>query len=544
VLVPVTVLLLLVPDGRPPGRRWRPLLPVAAAVVAAFTVVLAVAPYQRLGHANPVGLPAVAGLGAVFPVVLAALAAVTAACAAALLRRLWTAHGTRRLQLAWVAAGGATFAATTFGNALLPRPADAVVEVAGALAFPLAVGVAMLRHRLYDTDPVLRRALLYGTVALALAGTYVAAVAAAGALLRDRGPWPAALAATVTALAVSPLRRAVARFVDRTLYGRRGDPYAVLVELDRRLITATGPEQVLAAVAEAVAGALRLPYVRAEVAGGLLAVPAGAPAPLTRDLPVVFQGTTVGRLRLAARRDGEGFDARDERALAGIAGHAAAPVASAHRELQLREARSRLVEAREEERRRLRRDLHDGLGPVLAGLGFTADAAVNTARTDPERLERHLRTVREQAGAAATVVRRLSRELRPPDLDQLGLAAALEAAAERLPGLPVEVRVRGDAGALDAATEVAAYLIAVEALTNAAKYAGARRCIVDVDVAADALTLDVRDDGVGADPGAAPGVGSASMRERAEELGGRLTVEPAHPGTRVHARIPLRREPR
>jgi signal transduction histidine kinase len=293
-----------------------------------------------------------------------------------------------------------------------------------------------------------------------------------------------------------------------------------------------------------VAAALRLPYVHAEVAGGLLAVPAGTPAPLTRDLPVMFQGTTVGRLRLAPRRDGEGFDARDERTLADIAAHAAAPVASAHRELQLREARSRLVEAREEERRRLRRDLHDGLGPVLAGLGFTADAAVNTARTDPERLERHLRTVRQQAGAAATVVRRLSRELRPPDLDQLGLAAALEAAAERLPGLPVEVRVRGDAGVLDAATEVAAYLIAVEALTNAAKYAGAHRCTVDVDVTADALRLDVRDDGGGPDPGAAPGVGSASMRERAEELGGRLTVEPASPGTRVHARIPLRREPR
>jgi hypothetical protein len=288
VLTPVTLLILLVPDGEPPGPRWRPLQVVATAVIVAFTAVLAVSPQERLGHPNPAAVDALAGAEQVFGLLVGALALVTVGCAAALVRRLVSASGRVRLQLAWVATGAVVFAATTFGNAALPAPVAGAVEVAGALAFPLAVAVAMLWHRLYDTDPVLRRGLVYGLCAVVLTVTYVVVVAGAGALLSDRGAVPAAVAAAVTALAISPVRRLLGRVVDRALYGHRGDPYAVLVWLDRRLTGSAGPQETLAAVAESATRALRLPYAVVELGDAdapLLRVPTGCRRPPARRQP-------------------------------------------------------------------------------------------------------------------------------------------------------------------------------------------------------------------------------------------------------------------
>ena len=538
VLVPATLVVLLIPDGRLPSPRWRPFAIGAAVLIAAFTVLLASTPQSRYGLASPVGVPGLSPESPVFPVLIAALVAACAGCVAALPLRLRRARGEVRLQLLWVLTGAATLVVTTFGNTWLPAPWNDAVAAAGVLAFPAAVGVAMLRHGLYDTDRVLRRTLTYGLLAGALALAYAGVAAGLGLLAgRDR-PAVAALAAVLVAIAINPVRGFLDRLVDRALYGERGDPYGVLTGLSRRLAEAAEPRAALAVLASSIASALRVPRVHVRV--GPAEADVGSPAvPLERTVPLEFQGARLGEVRLAPRAPGEGFDRRDRRLLDDIALHAGGPLAAALRTLELQRARRDLVAAREEERRRLRRDLHDGLGPVLAGLGFTADAACNALRSDPARAEDLLGTVRQQARDASATVRRLSRGLRPPDLDALGLVAAIEAAAARLAPPEAEVAVAGEPYGLDAATEVAAYLITREALTNCARHARASSCRVRLSFGADRLTIAVMDDGRGL-PGPPPaGVGIAAMRERAEELGGGFAVAPAPGGgTEVRAWLP------
>jgi signal transduction histidine kinase len=211
----------------------------------------------------------------------------------------------------------------------------------------------------------------------------------------------------------------------------------------------------------------------------------------------------------------------------------------------LRRSRERLVAAREEERRRLRRDLHDGLGPQLASLTLKLDAARNLLAHDPAAADALLVELKDQTQTAIADIRRLVYDLRPPALDQLGLVPALREHAltrKALNGLQIAVEASEPWPALPAAVEVAAYRIVLEALTNVERHARARRCVVRLTLD-DALQLEIADDGVGLSPGYQAGVGLTSMRERAAELGGSCTIESASDGgTRVLARLPLVRE--
>jgi signal transduction histidine kinase len=206
----------------------------------------------------------------------------------------------------------------------------------------------------------------------------------------------------------------------------------------------------------------------------------------------------------------------------------------------LRRSRERIVTAREEERRRLRRDLHDGLGPTLAAITVRAGATARLAEDRPELAVESLLTIAEDAQAAVGEVRRLVHELRPPALDELGLAGALRSQAEKFaPALDVTVDSRGDLSALPAAVEVAAYRIACEALSNAARHAVAQLATVRLE-AADDLKLEICDDGRGIPPDRQSGVGLTSMRERAAELGAQVAVRPRDGGgTTVSAVFPL-----
>ena len=297
-------------------------------------------------------------------------------------------------------------------------------------------------------------------------------------------------------------------------------------------------------VAAGVAEAFRSPYVGVEldqVDGRRLLAESGRRPAAVRSLPIAYRGEEVGRLLLP--RDGVRAQlvTRDERLLADVVRQAAAAARAGALAAELQASREQLVAAREEERRRLRRDLHDGLGPTLGAVVLRIDTARNLAATRPEESDRVLRQVRDDVSAALADVRRLVHDLRPPALDDLGLAGAVRQQAERL--LPPRVAVTVDAGDttdLPAAVEVAAYRIASEALANVAKHASAAR--VRVSLARDgdgALEVAVADDGVGIAPGAPAGVGLVSLRERAAELGGRCTVEcPASGGTVVRAVLP------
>jgi signal transduction histidine kinase len=206
-------------------------------------------------------------------------------------------------------------------------------------------------------------------------------------------------------------------------------------------------------------------------------------------------------------------------------------------------SRARLVQAREEERRRLRRDLHDGLGPTLAGIGLGLDLVAAALDGDPAGARRTLRELGAETAAAVDDVRRLVQDLRPPALDEMGLVPAIRQQADRLalrsPGLVLRVDADGVLPPLAAATEVAAYRIAVEAVTNSVRHADARTCRVDV-TADDVLRIEVVDDGRGIRTGTVRGVGLVAMTERAAEVGGTCTVGAAAPGgTRVVAMLPL-----
>jgi signal transduction histidine kinase len=260
------------------------------------------------------------------------------------------------------------------------------------------------------------------------------------------------------------------------------------------------------------------------------------------NLPLVHQGEVVGRL-LVEGRDRRAMAPRDLRLLGELARPAGAAVSAAALADALSDSRTRLVQAREEERRRLRRDLHDGVGPTLAGVALGLDLVVARMDDDPAAARAMLGELKGETAGAVDDVRRLVNDLRPPALDELGLVQALRQQTDRLalrsPGL--EIRVDSDPvlPPLSAATEVAAYRIAVEAVTNSVRHAGARLCHVRV-VADGALRLEVVDDGSGIADGTPAGVGLAAMRERAAEVGGSCTVAPADDrGTRVLAVLPL-----
>jgi signal transduction histidine kinase len=293
---------------------------------------------------------------------------------------------------------------------------------------------------------------------------------------------------------------------------------------------------VLDALVDSVRTAMRLSYLCVEDQSGQAVVVVGAFAGRGTSFPLRYRGAEAGRITVA--RTSDTFTAADRRLLAGVTPLLGAVLDSMGREAELRAVRERLVTVHEEERRRLRRELHDGLGPALAAVSLGIDAARARMRRDTATADRQLAELQVELRQAVGEMRRLIDALRPAVLDQHGLVAAVRqhviAVADG-----VEVSVGGQPGELSAAVESAAYRIAVEAVTNAVRHSGGRTCAVTVTRVGGVLEVGVVDDGRGR--GDRPeGVGIASMRERAEELGGTLTLRDG-PGCRVRAVLPLGR---
>ena len=435
---------------------------------------------------------------------------------------------------------------------------------------PLSLGVAMLRYRLWDVDVVINRTLVYGTLTACVVGIYALVVGGLGALLHAPGNLLISLAgAGLVAVLFAPLRERLQRGANRLMYGERDDPYAVLSRLGRRLGSTFEPGAVLWTIVETVAGALKLPYAAVAVKRGegfVVAAAHGSPTGEETALPLSYGGEVVGRLLLAPRTPGEAFSPADRRLLNDLARNAEVAVYAVRLTADLRSSRERLVSAREEERRRLRRDLHDGLGPTLASLTLGLDVSLKLLRKEPREAELMLSRLKEQTKDAVVDIRRLVYGLRPPALDDLGLVAAIReqaAAHGRLRdaadgraglGLSFGVEAPESLPPLPAAVEVACYRIAQEAITNVARHARATACDVriSVDREKNELSLQVSDDGVGlpgTEPGTEPGaesdarhagVGLSSMRERTDELGGVLSLSGSpEGGTLVSVRLPL-----
>jgi signal transduction histidine kinase len=465
---------------------------------------------------------------------------------------------TQRLQTRWTAVGFVA-GVTTFGvlgvlqafiselRGPLPGLILAAFADLGIALIPLSLAVALLRHGLFDVDALIGRTLVYGALTVSVVVVYVLLVGYLGSLFRTEDNLLISLLATgAVALLFQPLRERLQRAVNHLLYGQRDEPYVVLSDLGRRLAATADPTATLPAVVETISRALKLPYVAIELGDGAHS-PVAAVGVLRADpirLPLVHQGETLGTLLLGRRTRGEGLSAADQRLLDDLLRQAAAALAAVRLNAELQRSRERLVTAREEERRRIRRDLHDGLGPTLAALGLKLETARNRLSDDP-RAEVLLGELAERTQAAVGDIRRLVYALRPPALDELGLIGALRQLTasmqgQQLNGLVVSVDAV-ELPALPAAVEVAVYRITQEALTNVVRHAAARSARVGLNVVDSLLCLSIEDDGTGLREGGSGGVGLRSMRERAAELGGLCVVGASDTGgTSVVATIPLR----
>jgi signal transduction histidine kinase len=306
---------------------------------------------------------------------------------------------------------------------------------------------------------------------------------------------------------------------------------------------------VLPTLVETIAQALKLPHAAIllkEAEEFRTAAAYGSPRGEPETLPLVYQREEIGRLVLSPRSPGEAFSDADRNLLEDLARQAEVAVHAVRLTSDLQHSRERLVTTREEERRRLRRDLHDGLGAQLAGLNVQAGALRRLIPTDPDAADELVVELREELRSAIADIRRLVYDLRPPALDDLGLLEALRRLAERYGSeddqLRVLVEAPEDIPDLPAAVEVAVYRITQEALVNVARHARARTCVVRL-VVNDDVTLEIVDDGVGIPAERGAGVGLSSMRERTSELGGSCVVQPTREGgTRVLVRLPLPKE--
>jgi signal transduction histidine kinase len=375
-------------------------------------------------------------------------------------------------------------------------------------------------------------------------------VVAFGALFRAQGNIAVSLLATgLVAVLFQPIRSRLQRGVNRLMYGERDDPYAVISRLGRSLEATLAPEGVLPTLVKTIAQALKLPYAAIflkEGKGFSSAAAYGSPRGEPETLPLIYQREEIGRLVLSPRAPGEGFSDGDRSLLEDLARQAEVAVHAVRLTTDLQHSRERLVATREEERRRLRRDLHDGLGAQLAGLNVQAGALRRLIPTDPNAADELVVELRDELRSAIADIRRLVYDLRPPALDDLGLVEALRRLAERYGSkdepLSVLVEAPEDISDLPAAVEVAVYRITQEALTNVARHAQARTCVVRLLVNDD-VTLEIVDDGVGIPAERSAGVGLSSMRERTSELGGSCVVQPTREGgTRVLVRLPLPKE--
>ena len=422
--------------------------------------------------------------------------------------------------------------------------------------------IAILSHKLYDIDLLINRTLVYSALSACVVGTYVLAVVALGAIFQAPGNIAVSLVATaLVAILFQPLRSRFQRGVNRMMFGDRGDPSAVTSRLGQRIEATLTPEAVLPTVVETIAQALKLPYVAIllkEGEGYRTGAAYGSPPEEPEALPLVYQREEIGRLVIAPRAPGEQLSTADRTLLEDLARQTEVAVHAVRLTADLQGSRERLVTTREEERRRLRRDLHDGIGPTLTGLALQLNAARKLVRSRPADAEERLGLLEQRTEETIAEMRRLIYGLRPPALDDLGLVPSIHLQAQSQGMVEPSVGTRTDERPerrtvfsieapeelppLPAAVEVACYRIVHEALTNVARHAHAKSCHVrlSVDRGAGMLQVEITDDGVGMPGERVAGVGLSSMRERAEELGGTLAVEPdSEGGTRVLARLPL-----
>ncbi|MGV9501005.1 sensor histidine kinase [Streptomyces sp. NPDC003642] len=534
---------LLFPHGRA-GTTPRRVCASAVVAIASIGTLAAMLrpsgtdPVQQVP--NPLGITGWEWLHTVM-FVCAVTTMLGGSCAAAvfLVLRTRAATGVERAQLQWLMLGGllmaVSFLSFLLDDAEQPAPIGDLVMLVGLLGPPASVAVAMLRHRLFDVELVLGRAIVLTVLSAVVLGVYAAVVAGADLIA------PGSLAGTCliacTALLAANGRGVVQAAVDRTLFGHRHDPYAVVAQVGRRVAPAGEPAEALQHLVDALRHALRLPYVAFE--GTAVAAVSGSPAAgaARRAFPCRALGRELGVLHVGRRGVNDPWTAKEQAAVEEVADRAGTLAYAAALVEDIARSRARILSVREEERRRLRADLHDGIGPSLAGTAHQLDTLAR--RVDDPELARCVRTLRDRLRTTVTDLRTVVQGLRPAVLDQLGLPGALRELLAGYDTPACHCSVDGACHSLPAAVEVAAYAIAGEAVANAVRHSAASRLELTARMEDTVLILTIRDNGCGIPPRHRAGVGLRSMKERAAEVGGRLEVTTGPGGgTVVRAGLP------
>ena len=553
-MVGLPLVLVLYPTGRLMPGGWGVASKVAVAMSLGMPLLLVAAPYDVLTVGSPMpmhtGMPSlplprdlyVALLHVTQPLMLLSVPLAVAVVFA----RQRQAAGRERMQLRWLLWAAVVCVVMSGLGVVLHNGWVVTIALVVALAVTGAsIAIGILDPELGDVDALISGTVVWAVVAAVVIALDAVLLAALNTWFGDRlDERDTTLILLLVAVALyAPMRSWISGLVRRALVGRRTDRYAVVADLAARLEATTDVRDQLPALATEVASAFKLGFVEVEVfghGGGTVTATSGVRPRETREVPIRYGEEEVGRLELPARGVRSMLSKRDQALLLDVVRQAAMAVRSARLAADLQQSREQLVLAREEDRRRIRRDLHDGLGPVLGGVAMRLDAAGNALDRDPESTRRLVAQSRQDITDALADVRRLVHGLRPPALDDLGLLAALDQQAERLSSAELAVTVDADGvPPLSAAVEVAAYRIASEALANTARHAGASNAAVRLVGSDGALLVEVADDGAGIDPEVVAGVGLRSIRERAEELGGRTEITcPAAGGTRVRAWLP------
>ncbi|WP_310742071.1 sensor histidine kinase [Microbispora sp. H13382] len=573
---------LLYPDGRLPSRRWRPVAVAVSAVtlIQSVAFVCRVVPADSPRGPNPLAVAWIAPLhewlrdlpfNFFYPI--------EAVCLLSLVVRFLTGDTVRRRQIGWL---------------LYATAANLIVEVwwhqsplslVTSAAVPVAIAVAVTHYRLYDIDTLVSRTVVVTGVLASVTAIYFGVGVLWGVFVSEYGQIQGLVAALFAGAFIQPLRRRLRRLLDRVFYGPVGDPEALKQRLTRE-VHAADPVTALASVAAAVRQGLAVRGVAVEVYDGRPRYVESGCVDAARVVPLVWHGEDVGRLLIGAPGPRRFPAAHNDRLISAVTPYVADIAHAVRLSADLQRSRERILSAREEERRRLRRDLHDGLGQALAAMAMTITMARRTLRTSPQQAERILLDLRTAMDGVAGEIRELVYGLRPPVLDQLALEGAVRAlAAEAMgggagsdtPPGPRAARVSGSDGAitdratavavadgdergragghapritvsvsgdltdLPAAAEVAVYRIVQEALTNVLRHANATTVSVTLHNGAGTLTLRVRDDGVGLPESPRGGVGLASMRERAAEVGGFCLISsPPGGGALIEVSLPVR----
>jgi signal transduction histidine kinase len=562
------LIMLLFPTGRLRSSRWRPVLWLTVASGGTLLLSALIGATSLWGRPFEESFDA-STLGVVGPIMIGALYALTGLALVGLvstIARFRGAQGDERLQLRWFALAASAFVGVIVVETFVDNIVTTIAFSIASAGLYTSVGIAILKHRLYDIDLVLRKAVVYGVLAAFIAVVYFGIVVAVPAVLAgtaDMSGPVAVAAAAIVALAMQPLRRRAQRLANRLVYGKRATPFEVLSEFSDRLAAEYSVDDVVPRMARVLAEGTGARKVIVWLRVGKELRPAAVwpddsdlpdPRPEMVDLPdrafeVIHQGEPLGAITIAMPAS-EPMTPASEHLVENLAAQAGLVLRNVRlaEELratieELRSSRQRIVAAQDEERRRIERNIHDGAQQQLVSLAVKLGLAERLVEREPGKAASMLAEAKAETGEALDDIRDLARGIYPPLLADEGLTAALEAQARRSP-VPVVVEPDG-IGRYSQDAEAAVYFCCLEALQNVGKYAAASSIAIRLGHVAGELTFEVADDGAGFDLRTGSyGTGLQGMADRLSAIGGSLEVRSAPgAGTTVAGRVPVAEAP-